>query len=184
VNKVSFSVTFGLLFLVIIAQVQEGYTQAIDPLTDSPGRTLGSDFNGDGIHDFIISAPQNDDGGNQAGAVYIFFGATNLSGTKSLGGVESADATIVGKGSDDRLGYGGVSGVGDVNADGIPDILVGAAQNDDGAPQAGAAYIFFGATNFGGTKTAGTDQNVEILGKANSDRLEKSVGGGRRSPGI
>jgi len=121
-------------------------------------------------------------GTNDEGASYIFFGASGLSGTKSLGSGSSADVTVLGKGSGDQLGYS-VSGIGDVNGDGIPDIIVGARDNDDGASGAGAAYIIFGAIDLSGTKTAGTDQDVEILGKTASDYLGRSVGGGRDNPG-
>src|SRR3989338_11707604 len=53
--------------------------EGIRPLIDSPGKTIGSDFNGDGIHDFIVGANFNDDGpgANNAGAAYIFFGASD-----------------------------------------------------------------------------------------------------------
>src|SRR3989338_7538148 len=55
-------------------------------LIDAHHKTIGPDFNGAGIHDFIVGASTNDDGpGNDAGAVYIFFGASSLSGTKDMG---------------------------------------------------------------------------------------------------
>jgi len=141
------------------------------------------DVNSDGLDDLIMGARLNNDGAGDAGAAYIFFGASNLSGTKSLGGVESADVTILGKAASDRLGKS-VSGLGDVNADGFPDIIVGAYfNNDGGTDDEGAAYIFFGSTTLSGTKTAGTDQDVEILGKAANDYFGVSVGGGRSNPG-
>jgi len=178
------STTFGLLFLFIFVQVQakatKGYTQSIDPLIDSPGKTIGSDFNGDGIHDFIVGAPNNDDGGSSnAGAAYIFFGATTLSGTKDLGRGQSADVTILGKpgGADDVLGRD-VSSAGDVNGDGIDDIMVGSTVNADcTAGACGAVYIFFGATTLSGTKNLGgaDSADVTILGKGTGDNLSSSV---------
>jgi len=182
------SVTFGLLFLFTIVQVQEGHAQSIDPLIDTPGKTIGSDFNGDGVHDIIIGAPGNDDGGgaNGAGAAYIFFGASNFSGTKNLGGGESADVTILGKAASDFLGgvIGGtsrsVASAGDVNGDGIHDFIVGAYQNDDGASgtDMGAAYIVFGSTSLSGTiDISGGVQSPDVtfLGKAPSDRFGRGV---------
>jgi len=56
-----------------------------EPLIDTPGKTAGSDFNGDGIHDFIVGAPYNDDGtGNNSGAAYVFYGSTSLDASIDL----------------------------------------------------------------------------------------------------
>jgi len=171
------STTFGLLFLFTIVRVQEGHAQAIDPLIDSPGKTVGSDFNGDGIHDIIVGADKNNDGGSDdEGAAYIFFGASNLSGTKALGGGQSADVTILGKTTSDSLGRN-ISSAGDVNGDGFDDFIVGVPYDDGEAASAGAAYVFFGASNLSGTKTLGGGQSadVTILGKAASDYLGRGV---------
>jgi len=149
----------------------------VRPLIDTPGKTIGSDFNGDGIHDFIVGAYGTS---TKAGETYIFFGATSLSGTKDLGGVSSPDVSFVGKASGEKLGYS-VASVGDVNGDGIHDIITGAQYNDDGTgTDAGAAYIFFGATNLSGTFDMGggvQSPDVTILGKAGGDRLGISVSG-------
>jgi len=176
-NRLLFA-AFGLLFLLITLPLQEGYTQFIDPLIDSPGRTIGSDFNGDGIHDFIVGADGNDDGtGTEAGAVYIFFGATNLSSPKALGAGQSADVTILGKGDKDYLGRS-VSSAGDINGDGIDDIIMGAHRNNDGGTNdEGAAYIIFGASDLSGTKNlgGGASADVTILGKSATVRLGRGV---------
>ena len=39
-----------------------------------------------------------------------------------------------------------MSAAGDVNGDGIDDLIVGAAVNDSGGTDAGAAYVVFGTT--------------------------------------
>jgi len=77
----------------------------IRPLIDSPGKTIGSDFNGDGIHDIIAGAYGNDDcaDGNTCGAAYIFFGASNLGGTKDTGNGDE-DVKILGNVAQDKLG--------------------------------------------------------------------------------
>ena len=80
-----------------------------------------------------------------------------------------------------------VSGVGDVNGDGIPDVIVGAFKNDDcsAGSTCGAAYIIFGSETLSGTRnsSAATAPDVTFLGKAGSDYLGRGIGGGRSSPG-
>jgi len=177
VSKVSFIFvvfvcTLFSFLLIYPATARSAPKDDIHPLIDTPGKTIGSDFNGDGIHDFIVGAILNDDGGaGNDGAAYIFFGSTTLSGTKDLGAVQSADVTILGKGANERLGRA-VSSAGDINGDGLDDIIVGAYRNADGASLAGAAYIIFGATTLSGTKDTGNaDEDVRILGKADTDYL-------------
>ena len=44
----------------------------------------------------------------------------------------------------DRLGYS-VAGTGDVDGDGLDDLLMGAYYNNDGGTAAGKAYLMFGS---------------------------------------
>lgn len=67
-------------------------------------------------------------------------GLCQLSGTSDL---SNATAKLVSEESTDIAGYS-VSSVGDVNGDGIDDILVGARGNDAGGSGAGAAYFLLG----------------------------------------
>jgi hypothetical protein len=81
-----------------------------------------ADFDADGTLDVAVSS-------NEANTVWLFrdFGG----GTGDVL-ASSADVTITGTGNPSELGIGLSSG--DVDADGIPDLLVGAS--DGGAPQA------------------------------------------------
>jgi len=136
------------------------------------------DINGDGFDDIIVGATYGNGATN--GAAYIFFGAANLSGTKDLDGVASADVTILGKASQDYLGEGGISGAGDVNGDGFDDVIVEAGYNDDGTgAQSGAVYIFFGSTTLSGTLdlAGAASADVTILGKGASDFLGHGISG-------
>ena len=156
-------------------------------LTDLLGRSVSGagDVNDDGFNDIIVGAPQNNDGGtDDEGAAYLFFGASDLSGTKNLGGTASADVTFLGRTANDFLGRS-VSGVGDVNADGIPDMIIGATHEDRGAGDAGAAYVIFGSTTISGTKDLGglASADATLIGSGGSDYLGLSVGGGRSNPG-
>jgi len=113
------------------------------------------DINGDGIDDIIIGSPEKDsEGGEYAGYAYIVFGrvggisADLLSDTTSLDG--SNGFAVAGKRVNDNLGIS-VSYAGDINNDGIDDVIIGAPGGDivtpDGtfAGNAGEAYILFGS---------------------------------------
>ena len=109
------------------------------------------DVNGDGINDFIIGAPGADMSGNSdAGSTYVVFGrdtATegNFPGTLTLGDLTGTHGfRIDGEAVDDRSGWS-VSGTGDVNGDGIDDLIVGAAEADpNGNLGSGSSYVVFG----------------------------------------
>lgn len=103
------------------------------------------DVNGDGFDDVIAGArgAGDDRAGNFAGEAYVVFGSAN---PPAQMGVETLDGTngftITGGRRDDRLGS--VSSAGDVNGDGIWDILVGAHLADVPEKNAGSAYVIFG----------------------------------------
>jgi hypothetical protein len=54
-----------------------------------------------------------------------------------------ADAKLIGERGDDFAG-GAVAGGGDINGDGIPDVVVGSRTEDSTDTNAGAAYVMFG----------------------------------------
>ncbi len=94
------------------------------------GANLG-DVDGDGNDDLAIG----DYTGNRA---YVFAGPVN--GALSL---DAADAIFVGEGVDDLAGTT-IAGAGDIDGDGLGDLLVGAV-NSDGAVENGAVYLLYGA---------------------------------------
>ncbi len=90
------------------------------------------DVNGDGFDDAIAGAWDQDGGGGRSGRAYVFHGP--LSGT-----IPAANADFIVTGSaGDQVGHW-VS-AGDVDDDGVSDLLVGAPQFTDGAP--GYAAVF------------------------------------------
>ncbi len=112
---------------------------------DKSGFSVSSagDVDGDGLSDLLIGARGHNNGGGDFGKSYLFFGSTVL-----LGGnfdLSAADASFVGEAEDDRSGSS-VSSAGDVDGDGLSDLLIGAYFNDDGAHGAGKSYLMFGAT--------------------------------------
>ena len=100
-------------------------------LAASGGDQLGSgvdgigDWNGDGMADFALLV------GNATTQVRIVSGATGV--------------TLASVGASGTAGYTALAGCGDVDGDGLPDLLVGARLDAEGAAQAGSASLLSGA---------------------------------------
>jgi hypothetical protein len=99
------------------------------------------DVNGDGYDDILITAPYDEEAATEAGQTYLILGKS--SGWKMDVNLSSADASFLGENPDDRSGVS-AAGAGDVNGDGLDDILIGAYRNDEGGSSAGQAYLIFG----------------------------------------
>ncbi|MDP2311522.1 MAG: Ig-like domain-containing protein [Pseudomonadota bacterium] len=127
---------------------------------DDSVRTLDvGDFDGDGASDLMVGAHAEDTGGSAAGAVYL------LSGPVATGGdLAAADAKVYGEDASDYAGLGIAAG--DVDGDGLDDMLVGAYQDDSGGSNAGAAYVVYGPMT-GSLDLSGAD--AKIIGELTND---------------
>ncbi len=103
------------------------------------------DVNGDGYADFMVGADYNDAGGPEAGAAYLIMGRELPNGGYLSGTGGNTIYRFVGDAGSDHAGSG-VDSAGDVNGDGYTDLLIGSDYNDDGGPDAGAAYLLFSDT--------------------------------------
>ena len=85
--------------------------------------------------------------GAGSGAAFIVYGDTSFlcpeGSLCSSISLTEADAKLVGERGDDFAG-GAVSGGGDVDLDGIPDVAIGSRTEDSTDSAAGAAYVMFG----------------------------------------
>jgi Ca2+-binding RTX toxin-like protein len=120
--------------------------------SDASGSSAAAagDVNGDGIGDLIIGAFNADPGGRtDAGASYVLFGKTEpWAAALALGALNGADGfRLDGVAAFDQSGRS-VAAAGDVNGDGIGDLIVGASGADpSGRSGAGSSYVVFGSTN-------------------------------------
>jgi len=174
----------------------QGFIIQGDAVGDNAGFSVSAagDVNGDGFDDLIVGASSGDDGGNYAGEAYVVFGTASGFGTADGSGRQVIDLTslsaaqgfiIQGDVAIDVAGWS-VSSAGDVNGDGLDDLIVGAFGGDDGGSNAGEAYVVFGtASGFGATDGTGrqvidltslsADQGFIIQGDAGGDNAGYSV---------
>ncbi len=166
--------------LVPLGQVRAGVGGfAIDGEQNDDGAgfsvAIAGDVDGDGLSDVIVGAP------GSAGAAYVVFGKTdgdhvdlaNL--TNGMGG----GFAIVAEADGDNMGFA-VAAAGDVNDDGLADVIVSAPESDASASNAGRSYVVFGKADADPVDLADVAGGVggfAIDGLAVSDRSGNSVTG-------
>jgi Ca2+-binding RTX toxin-like protein len=131
------------------------------------------DVNGDGIDDIMITAIGADPNGSNSGAAYIIFGKnTGFTASVSLSALNGADGfRISGLASGDQTGISS-AGIGDVNEDGIDDILIGA----NGLTNNGGAFVVFGR-NTALNGNFASNVNVSSLNGTNGYRIDGESAG-------
>jgi glycosylphosphatidylinositol phospholipase D len=139
------------------------------------------DVNGDDFDDILIGAPDSDGSAVQAGRAYVVYGR-NDGIQVDLAVIESSfeqGFMIQGAATDDDTGFS-VASAGDVNDDGVDDLVVGARYADSivGA-DAGAAHVIFGQAFQGHIDLANEDtwSGFTIRGHAANAWAGTSVAG-------
>jgi hypothetical protein len=122
------------------------------------------DVNKDGYADLIVGATGDDNNGSSSGSARVLSGK---------------DGTILytfnGDADFDYFGQS-VSGAGDVNQDGYPDLIVGAYQDDNNGKNSGSARVFSGKP-----RTLWSDTHELSLKQA--DKQQLSLGAGTQHAG-
>ena len=126
------------------------------------------DVNGDGIDDVVIGAFGADPNGFYSGSSYVLFGRkTSFAAAITLSSLDGSNGfRLDGAANYDRSGYA-VSGAGDINGDGIDDLLIGSDGSDPNGSLSGSSYVVFG-------QSSGFPETIELanLDGSNGFRLD------------
>ena len=126
-----------------ISDSEGGFT---GELTDGDwfGESVASlgDLDGDGVTDLAVGAKRDDDGGTDRGAVWVLF--LNADGTvKDQQKISDTEGGFTGTLTDTNWFGQSVCSLGDLDGDGITELVVGAELDDDGGADRGAVWILF-----------------------------------------
>jgi hypothetical protein len=141
-------------------------------------RKLG-DFNGDGFDDFLVGASSSDSQGvTNNGRTYVVYGkAADFPSSMSLGNVAGPGGDqIVGISAGDGLGVS-VHAAGDVNGDGLADLIVGATSSDVNGSSSGEAYVVYGRPGVIAGSINAANADIRIQGIDANDFLGSAVSG-------
>ncbi len=124
------------------------------------------DVTGDGVMDVVARASAADIGVADAGALYVFAGATTPSGSPIATlrvPAPAVGAMLAGPPFQDTFECC------DVNGDGIDDVVASAPRADTAATDAGAVYVFFGGSGIAGLVSPGA--TLTVPGASADDEL-------------
>ncbi len=121
------------------------------------------DINGDGVDDLAIGTPGNI--GNSLGKVHVIFGSKEtdyFNNPIELSDLGNKGFTIEGSEFTKNAGWA-VSSAGDINGDGIKDLLIGATNDGNNGPGiVGESYVIFGKENFNSTINLDNDNEFRV----------------------
>jgi hypothetical protein len=165
-----------------VAAGQGGFAIDGEEEFDQAGAAVGAagDVDGDGLCDLLIGAPRADPTGPDSGRAYVVFGKADTAAVK-LAAVVDGDGgfAIDGQQVRDYAGFA-VDAAGDVDGDGLDDVIVGAYGANPAGDTSGRSYLVYGRT--GGAKVqllqiANGTGGFSLDGEAIEDYSGFSVGG-------
>jgi alpha-tubulin suppressor-like RCC1 family protein len=124
------------------------------------------DVDGDGLADILVGSDGYGPDAHSTGRAYVILG-TSLGSTSEID-LADADYIFEGESSGDSLGES-VSGAGDVDGDGLDDILVGKFGNR------GKAYLLLAASLDGSSTMDSSDADYSFVGESDADKAGYSV---------
>jgi hypothetical protein len=122
------------------------------------------DINGDGVNDLIIGAPYADPNGTyNAGQSYVIYGRSSdkpfTNNVINVSTLSSSNGFVINGENGGKSGYF-ISKAGDINGDGISDLIIGAKNASvNGQEWVGKTYIVFGNKNGFGSSLNVSDLN-------------------------
>ncbi|MFP6661383.1 MAG: FG-GAP-like repeat-containing protein, partial [Myxococcota bacterium] len=171
-GAVSLGFCLGVLPVASIASAQETLSQSdrnvlVKGATDNdyiasnsaqdPHGVRVCDLNGDGYGDLVVGAPRY----SSYGRVYVVFGEEEL-WDSSFDLLSDADFTVTG--SSTSRDISGSLACGDIDGDGVEDLVIGAPGANSSA---GAVYVVFGSASLSGDlDLASESADVTVIGVA------------------
>jgi Ca2+-binding RTX toxin-like protein len=135
---------------------------------------VADDVNGDGLDDLLLGSNLADTNGTDSGAVHVLFGRRAGWGAQfALSGIDGSNGVRIDGSGHNEIGWT-LNRAGDINGDGINDLLIGSRTADPNGTNSGSAFVVFG-------KTSGWTSNFKLssLNGANGFRLDGEAAGDR-----